>query len=105
VAISNFAGLVAPAIAGFELAGGKNEKTVLGVSAEVRKICSVLAPAEVDVVGLAPLSLICGAAASVRTPIFDATIVGAIPFEATGMEAAAAAGGRAGVDVALRAGD
>jgi hypothetical protein len=102
VVIGNFAGLAAPAMAGFELADDKNEKTLLGASAEVRKICSALVPAEFDDVGLTALSPICGAAASVRTPIFDAIIVGAIPFEATGVEAAADAGAITGVDAALR---
>jgi hypothetical protein len=105
VVIGNFAGLAAPAIAAFELAGDKNEKTLFGVSAEVRKICSAPVPAEFVDVDLATLSITCGAAASVRTAIFDATMVGVIPFEATGIEAAAGASATTGVDAALRVRD
>src|ERR1700722_2365881 len=83
IAVRRFAALAAAATAAFAVAGTKNEKSLLGLSTEVSSNWSavaVTADVETSVPGV---SLGWGAAASVRTPIFEATIVGGILFQAT----------------------
>src|SRR6202522_721163 len=91
-AAMSFAALTAAADAELELAGTRNEKTLSGLSVDVTKSCSgdVAALVAVDAeLSLARTSADGGAAVRVRTPMFEATMVGAIPFDAAGVVAAA----------------
>ena len=100
----DFATLAAVFAAAPELAGAKNENILFGLSAEATKSCSgnaAMAAAEVEAAefSLARVSLVGGAAVSVRMPIFEATMEGAMPLDAAG---AMAAGAGVAVDEALR---
>src|ERR1700723_3315656 len=101
----DFAVLAAAFAAATELAGTRNENILFGLSAEATNSCSgdaAMAAAEVEAAefNLATVSFVGAAAVSVRMPIFEATMVGAMPLDAVG---AIAAGAGVAVDEALEA--
>jgi hypothetical protein len=89
----SFAAFAAATDAEFEFAvGARNAKTLFGLSADVTKSCSAVAAAAFADAGLnfVRVSADCGAAVSVRTPKFEAAIVGAMPLDAEGVMVAGA---------------
>src|ERR1700722_1498731 len=94
IVVRRFAALAAAAVA-FGAAGAENEKSLLGLSTEVSSNWSAVAVGADVETSVPGVSLGWGAAASVRTPIFEATIVGGILFQATRAGAVEAGAGAA----------
>src|SRR5271156_717375 len=88
--VMTLAAIAAAARVEVEVPGTKNEKSLFGLSMDVSSswsVAAVLADAEGRLAGV---SLGWGAAARVRTPRFEATMVGGILFQATRAGAAEA---------------
>src|ERR1700722_4065088 len=83
IVVRRFAALAAAAAVAFGAAGAENEKSLLGLSTEVRSNWSAVAVAADVETSVPGVSLDWGTAARVRTPMFEATIVGGILFQAT----------------------
>src|ERR1700722_5754550 len=102
IVVRRFAALAAAAAVAFGAAGAENEKSLLGLSTEGSSNGSAVAVAADVEINVPGVSLGWGAAASVRTPMFEATIVGGILLQATragAVEADAGAVSRAGAAV------